>query len=269
MLETCFSVEMGEFTLKLRLVKITIWVLILAVVPLLAGDYWKEKDYTTWSEKECMKMLRKSPWAFYESFRTTANKGSTETGVRETTEIIEFRLLTAKPIRMAFGRLQLLQKPNDEVLREQISRYVEAPPGNEIQVQVSCRTIPAGGFFSNLQAFFARAHLTTFTNTTFLISPDGEHISMIKYLPWNSERPNAIFVFPRLAEDEEPYFTGKEKSIVFRSEFDMDNPGGPRAAVIGGGSLTSADTLIGARKEYKIHVKMKPKDMMFQGEFAL
>jgi hypothetical protein len=239
------------------------------VVPLLAADFWEKKDYTTWSEKECLKMLRKSPWAFFESYRTTANKGSTETGVRETTEIIEFRLLTAKPIRMAFGRLQLLQKPNDEALKKQIRRYVESAPGNEIQVQVSCRTIPPGGFFSNLQAFFARAHLTTFFNTTFLISPDGEHISMIKYLPWTDERPNAVFVFPRLAEDGEPYFTGKEKSIVFRSEFDMDNPAAPRAAVIGGGSLATAETLIGARKKYKIFAKMKPKEMMFQGEFAL
>jgi hypothetical protein len=252
-----------------RLVKMAISVLILAVIPISAADFWEEKDYTTWSEKECMKLLRKSPWAFYESFRTTANLGSTETGVRETTEIIEFRLLTAKPIRMAFGRLQLLQKPNDEALKEQISRYVEAPSGDEILVQVSCRTIPAAGFWSNLHAFFARAVLSTFVDTTHLISADGEHVPMIGYLPWTEERPNAVFVFPRLAENEEPYFTGNEKSIALRSEFDMDDPAGPRAATIGGGSLRSAEALIGARKNYKIYVKMKPKDMMFQGELAL
>lgn len=243
--------------------------MILAAVPLLAADFWEEKDYTTWSEKECMKLLRKSPWAFYESFRTTENLGSTETGVRETTEIIEFRLLTAKPIRMAFARLQLLQKPNDETLKEQVRRYVEEPPGDEILVQVSCRTIPAGGFWSHLHAFFARAVLSTFVDTTNLISADGQHIPMIRYLPWTDERPNAVFVFPRLAEDEEPYFTGKEESIVLRSEFDMDDPDGPRATVIGGGNLTRAETMIGARKNYKIYVKMQPKDMVFQGEFAL
>lgn len=255
--------------MKLRLVEITILVLILAAVPLLAGDFWEGKDYTTWSEKECMKMLRKSPWASYETYRTTANLGSTETGVRETTEIIELRLLTAKPIRMALGRLQLLQKPNDEALKEQVKRFVERPPGDEILVQVNCRTIPAGGFWSHLHAFFARATLSTFVDTTNLISADGEHVAMIGYLPWTDERPNAVFVFPRLAEDGEPYFSGKEKSIVFRSEFDMDNPAGPRAAVIGGGSLTTAETLVGARKEYKIFVKMNPKKMVFQGEFEL
>ena len=252
-----------------RLVKIAVSVLILAMVPILAADFWEEKEYTVWSEKECMKLLRKSPWAFYESFRTTANLGSTETGVRETTEIIEFRLLTAKPIRMALGRLQLLQKPNDEALKEQVRRYVETPPGDEILVQVSCRTIPTAGFWSNLRAFFARAVLSTFVDTTHLISDDGEHVPMIRYLPWTDERPNAVFVFPRLSESDEPYFTGKEKAIALRCEFDMDDPGGPRAATIGGGSLRSADTLVGARKVYKIYVKMKPKDMMFQGELAL
>ena len=47
--------------MKLRQAKITIWVLILAVAPLLASNFWEEKDYTKWSEKDCMKMLRKSP----------------------------------------------------------------------------------------------------------------------------------------------------------------------------------------------------------------
>jgi len=247
--------------------------LIFIVLPLLAADFWTEKDYTTWSEKECMKLLRKSPWAFSESFRTTANLGSTETGVRETTEIIEFRLLSAKPIRMAFGRLQLLQQPDNEALKEQISRYVESPSEDEILVQVSCRSIPAGGFMQNLRAFFARATLSTFTNTTFLISPEGEHVSMIRYLPWNSERPNATFVFPRLAKDGEPYFTGKEKSIALRAEFDMDNPS-LHDAVRGdirsptSSPIRHAEAVAYARKEYKIYFKMNPKEMMFEGEFA-
>ena len=250
------------------------WVLIATVVPLLAGEFWEKKDYTSWSEQECMKLLRKSPWAFSNSFRTTANLGSTETGVRETTEIIEFRLLTAKPIRMAFGQLQLLQNPANEEVREQIRRYVEALPGDEIMVQISWRTIPAGGFMQNLRAFFARATLSTFVDTTYLISSEGEHVSIIKYLPWSSERPNPIFIFPRLGEDQEPYFTGKEKSVVLRSEFEMDNPSLHNAVRtdVGGSSqsrLANAEDVIDARKNYKIHVKMKPMDMVFQGEFAL
>jgi hypothetical protein len=172
---------------------------------------------------------------------------------------------------MAYGQLQLLQNPGNEALKAQITKYVEAPPGNEIMVQVSYRTIPSGGFMSHLHGFFSRATLATFANTTYLISADGQHISMSEYLPWNSERPNPIFVFPRLRDDQEPYFTGKEKSIALRSEFDLDSV--PMDAVRQDRWESPAAAMAGtdgpSRKEYKIHVKMKPKNMMFQGEFAL
>lgn len=36
---------------------------IFSEVALLAGDFWKEKKFTDWSEKEITKMLTKSPWA--------------------------------------------------------------------------------------------------------------------------------------------------------------------------------------------------------------
>lgn len=259
--------------MRSKRVKSCVWVLILAFVPLLAADFWEKKEYTNWSEKECMQLLRKSPWAFSESFRTTSNLGSTETGVRETTEIIEFRLLTARPVRMAFGQLQMLQNPGNESLKEQIQGYVAAPPGDEIMVQVSYRTIPSGGFMSHLHAFFARATLATFANTTYLITADGENISMSKFLPWNEERPNAIFVFPRLAQDGTPHFTGKDKSITLRSEFDLEavpmdavrqDRWGSSAAALG-----RMESSAQSKRKYKIHVKMKPKDMVYQGELEL
>jgi hypothetical protein len=81
-----------------------------------------------------------------------------------------------------------------------------------------------------------------------LTSSDDDHVPISNYLPWNSERPNPIFVFPRLADDGEPYFTGKEKSISLRSEFET-------------GALNN--------REYKIYINMKPKEMVFQGEFEL
>jgi len=259
--------------MRFKLIKTSIWVLVLAVLPLLAADFWETKEYTAWSEKECMNLLRKSPWAFSNSFRTSANLGSTETGVRETTEIIEFRLLTAKPIRMALGRLQLLNNPNDEALKEQVSNYVTSPPGDEILVQISYRVIPAGGYMQDLHGFFGRATLATFVDNTFLITSDGEQVSMANYLPWNSQRPNAIFVFPRLAKDGEPYFTEKEKSITLRSEFKLSADISEAARSDRWDSETAAlaraEQVGESKKKYKIHVKMKPKEMVFRGEFAL
>jgi len=221
----------------------------LVVIPLLAADFWEKKEYTEWSEKECNKLLKKSPWAFSNSFRTTANLGSTDTGQRETGEIIEFRLLTAKPVRMAFGRLQLLSRPNDPALLEQITSYVNSPVGDEILVQISYRgLLGTSPQVQNLAAFFRSATLALFANNTALAASDNIHVPISNYLPLSSERSNPIFVFPRLADDGKPHFTGKEKSISLRSEFEPD--------------------ALGSR-EYRIYVKMKPKDMIFQGEFEM
>ena len=219
------------------------------MISLLAAEFWEKKEFTEWSENDCSKLLRKSPWSFSNSFRNTANLGSTDTGVRETGEIIEFRLLTAKPIRMAFGRLQLLGSPNDEALQKQIMDYVNSPPGDEILVQISYRNLlGTSPYIQNLASFFARANLATFVNDTALASSNDVHVPISNYLPVTGERPNPVFVFPRFAEDGTPHFTGKEKSISLRSEFET-------------GQVAS--------KRYKIYIKMKPKDMVYQGKFEL
>ena len=41
----------------------TVGVWLLTGVALVAADFWVEKDFTTWSDKEVLKMLTDSPWA--------------------------------------------------------------------------------------------------------------------------------------------------------------------------------------------------------------
>ena len=41
----------------------TVGVWLLAGAALVAADFWEEKDFTTWSDKEVEKMLTDSPWA--------------------------------------------------------------------------------------------------------------------------------------------------------------------------------------------------------------
>lgn len=222
---------------------------LLVVVPLFAADFWEEKEFAEWSAEECNKLLRKSPWAFSNSFRNTANLGSTITGERETGEIIEFRLLTAKPVRMAFGRMQLLSRQRDGALQEQIMSYINSPPGDEIMIQISYRNLlGVSPYIQNLASFFARATLATFANNTLLASSDGVNVPISAYLPMNSQRPNPVFVFSRFAQDGRPHFSGREKSLSLRSVFET-------------GQVD--------RKRYKIYVRMKPRDMVFQGKFEI
>ena len=226
---------------------------LLAVLPasllsLWAAEFWEQKSFLQWSEKECNRLLTRSPWASSNSFRRTANIGSSLTGERETTEIIYVRALTAKPIRMALARLQLLEREIDEATRRQVEDYVNAPPGDRIMLQISYRSVPGTTpYLHDLHRFFGQATTASFHGNTVL-SADQTTVPIEEYLPWTPNRPNPILVLPRFDEDGQPYFTGRENSISLRSDFDLPLPDG--------------------RREYRIFVRMRPKDMIFQNEFV-
>ena len=46
-----------------RRLAVTVGMWLLTGVALVAADFWVEKDFTTWSDKEIQKMLTDSPWA--------------------------------------------------------------------------------------------------------------------------------------------------------------------------------------------------------------
>ena len=88
-----------------------------------AGDPWKEKPYTEWTEKECRKLLQNSPWAkpyilgrvIIELANPTQMEG-VERG-RESAPRMEYhvRLLSALPIRQALVRLQQINADYDKM----------------------------------------------------------------------------------------------------------------------------------------------------------
>jgi hypothetical protein len=247
---------------------------VLTVVPLLAAKFWESKDYTSWTEQECRELLTKSPWAFSNGFGQTSDIGSivqqpeqpeipeggmtarrgsppVTFGEREFGCFFEFRLVSAKPVRMALGQLQALQRPNNPNVQEQVKQYVNAGPGNQILVQISYRTNPpSDSSLFDINSFFTHATLADFHGTTYLISSDRkDNIPISAYFNPGEKRSNPVFVFPRVDENGNPYFTGKEKSIALRSELNI--------------------TVKGKAQKYHIFFKMSPKQMRFQNEFAL
>jgi hypothetical protein len=242
----------------------TVFFLCLTAVPLFAAKFWEEKDYTSWSDKDCREMLTKSPWAYTNSFGEVPPIGSQTGGIdsrsqgtgaptwgeAESTQVFEFRFLTAKPIRMALARLQLLQRPGNAALLEEVKKYVDAPPEKDIVIQVTYRTFPPGSSaVHDIHSYFIGANLADFRTTTYLASDKAGMISLAAYLGPAPNRSNPSFVFPRLNDKGEPLFTGDEKSISFRS--------------------TLQPTVGGLRKKYDIFFKMNPKQMKFQNQFTL
>jgi len=243
--------------------RVSVCVLLVAI-PLFAAKFWDEKDFTTWSDKECLEVLTKSPWAFSNSFGEVPPIGDQTAGISsraggtgqptwgqaESTQVFEFRFMTAKPIRMAMARLQMLQRPDAPGVMDQVKKFVEAPPENNIALQISYRSVPTGSSaVHDIHSYFISASLADFRTTTYLSSEKSGLISVAQYLGPAPNRSNPMFVFPRLNEKGEPIFTGEEKSITFRT------------------LLTP--TVSSEKKKYDVFYKLNLKQMKFQNQFAM
>ncbi len=237
-------------------------VFLIAAVPLFAAKFWESKDFTKWTEKECLELLSKSPWAFSNGFGNVGpaviDSGqstnpadpsritSTTYGERESSQIFEFRVLTAKSIRAAIAQLQVLRNP---ALKEQAKRIVDVKPGDQIIIQFEYRSEPPGSSaLHDIHSYFLHATLADFRTETYLASDKVELLPVKDYLAPNDKRPKPAFVFPRFDEKGEPWFTGQEKTITFRSVFQPE--------------------IKGKKQRYEIFVKMSPKEMYFQKEFT-
>ena len=246
-----------------RLIAVMLVLLLVLAVPLFAAKFWDSKDFTKWTEKECLEMLNKSPWAFSNGFGNVGPAvldslgGSTNPadpsritgttyGERESSQIFQFRILTASSVRAAIAQLQLLHDPS---LKERARRIVEAKPGDQIIIQFEYRSEPPGSSaLHDIHSYFLHATLADFRTVTYLASDKVDLLPVKDYLAPNDQRPKPAFLFPRFTQDGEPWFTGREKTITFRSVFQPE--------------------VRGKKQKYEIFVKMNPKEMFFQKEFA-
>jgi len=241
-----------------------IWTVLVAT-PVFASNFWETKEFTSWSEKECLEVLSKSPWAYSNSFgnvppigEQTAGSDKRFSGAAEpmwgeveSTQVFEFRLLTSRPIRMALARMQMLRKPGDRSLQDQIMKYVNAPVGREVVIQVGFRTVPTGASPSavlDLNRYFLAATLADFRTSTSLASDKSGVVPIVAYLPPGPNSSFPAFVFPRFNAAGEPNFTSETKLITFRSEL--------------------TPTVAGQKMKYDIFIRMNPRQMMYKEEFA-
>ncbi len=204
---------------------VSVLLVVISVSFLWAADFWVSKDYTSWTQKECETLLTKSPWVFTNSFFQVNNYGPLSSGGNqaepERTVTFWFRSLSAKPIRMAFGQLQLLKKPGDTAVADQMKQTIETPPdeNNRIVLQIDFSVKPAGGStLRDIHSFLLNAHFPNFRDNTYLSSSKKGNIPLLEYRAPSPKQSNAVFIFPRVDEKGEPYFDGSEKWISLRSE---------------------------------------------------
>ncbi|MEW5979521.1 MAG: hypothetical protein AB1898_27305 [Acidobacteriota bacterium] len=243
--------------------------LLAAATTLWAAEFWEKKEYTEWSKNECEHLLEKSPWSlqytetnFYAPATNISSGSETltpgqqaaglepQSGERESRITFYFTLLTAKPVRMAEGRLALLRSPE---MKEKVEAFISQPVGDEIIFRLLYGSQPPGNsMLHDIHNYFRRATINDFQSDTILTSSETKvPVHIIRYEPPDDKRAFALLVFPRRDAGGQPFFTGQEKNITLRGEFNIPiaQRGGPR--------------------KFSVFVKMEPKKMRFQGEFAL
>lgn len=254
--------------MRRTLAGVTIALISLSVV-YWADDFWRKKDYNSWTPKECEELLSRSPWTFrytetnFYSPATNISAGTEtltpgqqaaslepQTGQRESRISFQFTLMSAKPIRMARGRLSLVQAPQ---MKEQVEQFINQPPGKEILFQLSYFSQPPGiSALHDIHNYFRRATINDFQSSMTLTSSETKTpVHIIRYEPPDERKAYAILAFPRYQADGQPFFTGKEKSITLRSELNIP--------------IAQRGTL----QRFSVFVKLEPKKMFFQNEFAL
>ncbi len=232
-----------------------------------AAESWQKTHYTSWSQKECQELLTRSPWSFvftdtsiYEP-ATNISSGTggltqgqqrasqePQTGEREVYLYFQFTLLTAKPIRMARGQMTLLKVPE---AKAQVEQMINLPVGKEIVIQLSYTSQPPGiSQIHDIHGFFLRASLAEFQGGTTLASSD-KTVPISAYVQPNDKSPYPLLIFRRLDDNGQPYFTGKEKSILLRCECSIP--------------IASKGTAV----PFRMVVKMEPKKMFFENGFCL
>jgi hypothetical protein len=188
----------------------------------LGADFWQEKAYTQWSEKEAFKMLRDSPWADQVSVGDTMIGGRVPGGLSGSSaggrgggrrggaagggdlagsRDFTIRFQSATPIRMAMAQLALL---NGSITPDQAEEWVRTPPADGyVVVAVS------GGRWQALQA----EDPESLKEKIYLeFRPSKRRIPVDRYLlQRQAEGPELYLLFSRADGEGETFGAGEEE----------------------------------------------------------
>ena len=215
---------------------------------LTAKDFWFERPYTDWTEKQALKILTKSPWSSTQivgvrgsSFITGPSPAEPQSscstcpeeaatlpetlsdpqalgssnphgGVTQLKFYVRFR--TATPVRMALARLAVLKGSTSE---EKAEQYLDNPefPG---QIVVVVEPASEGGTLELDHASLGQLQEGTY----LLLKKSKRRIGLQQYVtPSQFGGNQAFFIFPK-KENEENLVGLDEKEIWFSCQLNRE-----------------------------------------------
>ena len=215
-----------------------VWIISLSYLS--AADFWDKKPYTDWKQKECEKLLKKSPWSHpyaitgvtipgmmdQKTGGTTLGRGygdgdlDTTIGDREVHIFLQIRFLTARPLKAAVGQSRLLADPKNQDLRDQVEQYINQEDGPEIVVEVTYYSEPKGHpSLRQIEGFLRTTTLEAIQHKVWLSDSSADtQVPILRYQGPQEGYNGALLFFPRYDESGKPYFPGSEGDMLFHME---------------------------------------------------
>jgi len=203
--------------------RIPILAVLLCVLTAVAGAAGQKfKPWSEWSKKDAQKILDNSPWGQTQVQTDTSKVGFTpSSGIGDLSNAarlnFRIRLVSAKPIRLAFLRLlQLDTRAAPEQVR-QLQEFVDMSFEDVIVVAVSFDSEQPRVIGAALRSF--NSGVTSLLAGTTYLAVDGRPRNFLKeYQPPGNDGLGAKFIFARVV-DGAPFINSKSGSLRFFARF--------------------------------------------------
>ena len=200
----------------------------MAAGPVIGG--FLSRPFSQWSLDEAVGLLNDSPWARQSTFtRVIGGVGSGVSGEKEIFSTFYTRLLSARPVREAFARVQQIHHGYDELTDEERDEF-DALIAPGLDLDVSDWIIVAVAFRSNnpgeetrVSRFFRTQSVETLRNSAFLSTERFPQIELEAYFPPLGDGVGAKFVFPR-GVNGSSIVTPEDRSVIFELDAPVADP---------------------------------------------
>jgi hypothetical protein len=229
---------------------------LVSVVVALAAEFWEKKEYKQWSQKECSKLLDKSPWT--DNFTLTSvgilEMGSKDKNASDAQQPyvkyqVQFR--SAAPVRQAIVRqMQIAQKydslPADQqqAFDKNAESFLKADFADAVVVYVTYETNNRVND-QELASYWQTQTVALLKNSIYLSNTKGDKAWIAQFSAGQGGQRNFQLIFPRQVNGA-PLLGPQDKSL----------------------KLEFAYPKVGEMLEGKAFMEFKVDKMIFAGNIA-
>jgi hypothetical protein len=234
-----------------------------AISAAFGADFWENKQYDKWSQRECSKLLENSPWAQAFSLIDPGIQRSTKTSDDGQQFQIKYQIQfrSALPVRQALVRQMQIAQKYDSLKPEQQQQFDQSAKDflssipNAVLLYVTYET---NSQTKNMELFnYWKAQTTELLkNTVFLRNSKGDQVPLAQFILSQGGEHSFQFIFPRQINGK-PFIGPEDKSLTLEFSYPV--------VVKPGGSESNPNDKIGDGRGF---MEFKPKKMLFQGNLT-